>query len=528
MATYTALVLIICLASSNARQTKKPHIFVLLVDDWGWGNVGYHRKTEPFTNHHSQTATEEYCVNDEVLTPNLDSLVSEGLEMDQHYAYKYCTPSRSSFLTGRLPIHVNDQLLKIDYYNPHDDISGFQGIPRNMTGIAEKMREGGYATHFVGKWDAGMATFEHTPMGRGFDTSLGYFSHHNDYYTEVDGDCYVFHSIVDLWDGDKPAYGLDGTGPHGGYEEGLFEQRVLNIIENHDTSVPLFMYYGTHVIHTPLHVPEQYLKRFDFVSNNDRRRVLAMVYYLDEMVGRITNALKTRNMWKDLLFIVMSDNGGALYIGGGANNHPLRGGKGSDWQGGVRVNALVTGGYLPEKMRGKKTEEYVHIADWYATFCALANVDPTDEKAEEANLPPIDSINVWPLISGQQSQSHRKDVPISYNSLISGDYKILTGYIEYASWTGPVFPNSSLPRGGIDEVVRCGESGCLYNIKDDPTEHIELSATMSDVLANMQEKLHDYQATYFNPDRGTSWPGACEYAVKKYGGYWGPFLFIDP
>jgi len=74
--------------------------------------------------------------------------------------------------------------------------------------------------------------------------------------------------------------------------------------------------------------------------------------------------------------VVSSDNGGPL---GSANNFPLKGGKFSDWQGGIRVNAFVTGGYLPENMRGQKTEGYIHIADWYATFCALAGVDPTDK-----------------------------------------------------------------------------------------------------------------------------------------------------
>ena len=65
-------------------------------------------------------------------------------------------------------------------YNPKDPVSGFAGIPRNMTGMAEHMKAGGYATHQTGKWDAGMATPEHTPQGRGYDTSLGYFHHAND------------------------------------------------------------------------------------------------------------------------------------------------------------------------------------------------------------------------------------------------------------------------------------------------------------------------------------------------------------
>lgn len=75
-----------------------------------------------------------------------------------------------------------------------------------MTGMAEHMRAGGYRTHQVGKWDAGMATWEHTPQGRGYDSSLGYFCHCNDYWTEQCGG-----GLVDLWDTDKPAWGLNGS-----------------------------------------------------------------------------------------------------------------------------------------------------------------------------------------------------------------------------------------------------------------------------------------------------------------------------
>ena len=121
--------------------------------------------------------------------------------------------------------------------------------------------------------------------------------------------------------------------------------------------------------------------------------------YLDDVVGEIVNALKKQGLWDNLLFVASSDNGGPERSGFGGNNFPLKGGKWTDWQGGVRVNSFVSGGYLPKSMQGQKTEGYVHIADWYATFSALAGVDPTDKQAAKAKLPPIDSLNMWPLIS---------------------------------------------------------------------------------------------------------------------------------
>lgn len=107
----------------------------------------------------------------------MDQLVKEGIELDQAYSFEFCSPTRSSLQSGRLPVHVNMVNLAPDMRNPRDPISGFAGIPRAMTGIAHKMKQGGYVTHQVGKWDAGMATVDHTPHGRGYDTSFGYFHH---------------------------------------------------------------------------------------------------------------------------------------------------------------------------------------------------------------------------------------------------------------------------------------------------------------------------------------------------------------
>ena len=496
------LLAIVTIVTSVEPVADKPHIVYILVDDWGWANVGYHRN--PPTR--------------EVDTPNIDSLVKEGLELDQFYVYQFCSPSRSSLMSGRLPIHVNDLNQDIDNYNPNDPVSGYAGIPRNMTVIASKLKEAGYATHLVGKWHAGCATPDHIPIGRGFDSSFGYLNGMNDYYTEVFRDCNKI-PIVDLWDSDKPATGINGTGPDK-YEEALFAERVMKVVNEHDASTPLFLYYPAHLVHSPLEVPDRYVRKFNFIDDDVRQKYHAMVKYLDDIVGNLTTALKKRGMWDNLLLVTTSDNGGPLQS---ANNYPLKGGKFSDWQGGIRVNAFVSGGYLPEAMRGQKSEEYIHITDWYATFCALAGVDPTDEAAAKAKLPPIDSMNMWPLISGTNSTSPRTDIPASHNTLISGDYKIITSRNNYAVHTGPQFPNTTTTSKAINRVVDCGD-GCLYNIKQDPNEYVDLATKMPDMLKTMQMKLQNYQNTYFNPDRGRESPEACKTALNKYGGFWGPFL----
>ena len=108
---------------------------------------------------------------------------------------------------------------------------------------------------------------------------------------------------------------------------------------------------------------------------------------------------------------------------------------------------------------------------------------------------------------------------------MSGDYKILTGVITNAGWTGPQYPNQTNPAGGIKEIQNCGDSGCLYNIKEDPEERVNLAEKEAEILKKYANKSsYKYQATYFNPDRGRVWPGACSTAVNTYGGFWGPFL----
>jgi arylsulfatase B len=107
-----------------------PHILVMLMDDFGAANVGYHRTPADDPNH-------------EVQTPHMDALVASGIRLDHFYAHKFCSPTRSSLQTGRSPYLVNVLNSDIGQSNPADPVSGFQGIPRNMTGIATKLKERG-------------------------------------------------------------------------------------------------------------------------------------------------------------------------------------------------------------------------------------------------------------------------------------------------------------------------------------------------------------------------------------------------
>lgn len=148
-----AAFLLAALTASAAPTASKPNLVFVLVDDWGWANVGFHRDPA-------------WPGNNETVTPNIDRLAAGGLVLDRNYVYKLCSPTRSALQTGRNPIHVNVLNSDIAQHNDADPEAGFQGAARSFTGIAEKLRGVGYSTHQAGKWNVGMALEAQTPAGR--------------------------------------------------------------------------------------------------------------------------------------------------------------------------------------------------------------------------------------------------------------------------------------------------------------------------------------------------------------------------
>ena len=146
--TLRALLLCVALALDT---NERPHLILILADDLGHFNVGY-------------------AGNTEAQTPNIDALAASGLILDRLYAYRSCSPTRSSLLTGRLPIHVNQ------YNLPENNMEVGGGVHANFTLLSSQLKAGGYATHALGKWHIGMSSPELIPTARGFDSFLGYLA----------------------------------------------------------------------------------------------------------------------------------------------------------------------------------------------------------------------------------------------------------------------------------------------------------------------------------------------------------------
>lgn len=529
------------LSIAAAQTSSKPHIVSIIVDDFGWNDIGFHAAKQANAN--------------EIITPVMDGLASEGVILDRHYVFRFCSPSRSAYQTGRNPIHVNVLNSPLGMFNLSDPVSGFSGIPRNMSTIAEKLASVGYRTIQSGKWHCGLATADHTPKGRGFQDSITYLDGANDYWTStISAGSYAANcpgQLTDLWASDGPAYGQNNSWSCSQahqpsscvYEDDIFTNFVLDKLQAHDPSQPFFLYFTPHSIHEPLEVPQAQLDKFAFINNSDRQAYAAMVNNIDTHIGRIVQALKDKGMWNNTLLMLTADNGGPIYNNGtaGANNYPLHGGKRSNWEGGVRVNALVSGGFIPAARRGAVEEGLVGIEDWYTTFCNLAGVDPFDARGAAAGLPPVDGLDMWPLLSGANSTSPRTEIIMGssgptgllYQSgdtvvqgLIRSDgYKLLWGQIEQDIWTGPFYPNASTswPNNPRD----CGSMAaptCLYNVFTDPTEHLNVAAQNPDVVQSISARIAELQQTVFNPQRGAPGHQACDIAHQQWKGFVGPFL----
>jgi len=543
--------------ATTTNTAAKPNVVMVLGDDIGWGNVEWNREVP----------------TKEVQTPNLAQLVADGIELTSFYTFKYCSPSRSAFMSGRNPIHVNVVNGDTTLINPEDPVSGYSGMPINMTSVANKMHAAGYKTHAVGKWDIGIASFYHTPAGRGFESWLGYFGHCNDYWSMLDKcgmtTCDGTISMVDLWEQSnsgaisRPAADKNNsqtcsqTNQEEGcmFEDDIFFNQVTSIVQGHadyvaetketsEDAMPLFLFWAAHACHGPLEVPQATFDKFSFIGFEPRQKYQSLIFYLDGLIGNVVTQLKTLGMWENTLFVFSSDNGGD----GEANNYPHRGAKFSNWQGGIHVPAFVSGGYLPPSRRGIKLNGLTTLWDLYATFGTAGGLSATDATSDvvaaAAKLPAVDSKNQLAYWMGNTTTPPRTEIAVgtaygnshgggnqfeatSIEALIRNDMKlILTAPgqpLDEAIWTGPQYPNASSNQSAWLDAIDCSK-GCLYNLTADPNEHNDVSSLFPSVVAEMTAAIYQINETAFSPHRGLPSPIACQVALEEYHGFWGPFV----
>jgi arylsulfatase I/J len=329
------------------------------------------------------------------------------------------------------------------------------------------------------------------------------------------------------------------------YEEWKLCQYALAVIGRHNTSDqehPMFISYNMHTVHEPLQVPHSYFAAQAVRTNatypdapmQPRAIYHAMVKFADDCVGNITAALTARNMWRDTLFVITSDNGGPMYGSNAANNFPLKGHKFTSFEGGIRVIGAVSGGFIDpargfsRRPLGSRLQGIVHGVDWYATFASLGGVSSADPSAEAAGLPKPDSLDMWPYLSGRVEASPRSSFQVDDRCIVTDGFKLLIGNQKGSCWSGPHVPNATGSNATCDTVEYCGRGGCLFDVMTDPYEYVNLASDPSHAsrLAEMQAHLVAENKKIFSPNRGTPDPRACE-QVRKNGGFWGPFAYLQ-
>jgi len=411
----------------------RPNIIVILADDQGWNDIGYH--------------------NPNIQTPNLDRLAAEGVRLDQHYVYATCSPTRVALLSGRYPS-------RFGVLAPLGETTHMQGDDAHLPQL---LRATGYRTHLAGKWHIG-ETPKHRPLGYGFDTTYGYLRGQIDPYTHryKYGDHVTWHRNDEFIE-------------EQGHVTDLITDEAIRVIEA-SGEAPFFLYVAHHAPHAPLNEPPRWIARYnDTLDDVWRRHFAAAITHMDSEIGRLVEALQRSGKRQNTLIVYSSDNGGqrqwpapqAEYNGRYAahttlgNNEPLRGWKGDLYEGGIRVPALVN---WPGMLgAGKIISSPIHISDWAPTLLARAGAS-----ADELQL---DGIDVWPLLSEAAEQPASRTLywrTPNRSAIRNGDWKLITD--------------------------RGHESPELFDLAEDPYEQSDLAAQHPQRVQALIELLDEHRA----------------------------------
>lgn len=230
-----------------------------------------------------------------------------------------------------------------------------------------------YSNHIVGKWHLGHYKKEYTPLFRGFDSHLGYWTGHQDYFDHTAMETGTWG--LDMRRNLTVAYDL-----HGKYTTDVISNESEKIILAHNTSKPLFLYVAHAGVHSgnpynPLPAPDETVAKFENIRDYNRRRFTAMVSKVDDSVGVLVKALESKSMLENSIIIFSTDNGGPAegFNSNAASNWPLKGVKNTLWEGGLRGVGCVFSPLFKKPQR--VASQLFHISDWLPTLYAAAGGD---------------------------------------------------------------------------------------------------------------------------------------------------------
>ncbi len=419
---------VLFVAATDVDAADRPNIVYLLADDLGGHDVGFRGGV--------------------LRTPHLDALAAGGAILNAFYVQPYSSQTQAALLTGRYPMRYGLQSLSLTR------ASGY-GLPAEERTLAQSLKRSGYRTAFVGEWLLGHAQPDYWPTRRGFDT----------FYGSLSGTAESVLRKGARGDWRRGERAVNDTG----YVTELLAREAVALIQRHDASVPLFLVVAFNAPARYADEPQAALDAYRDIADDTRRHYAAAVTGMDAAIGSIVRALEQRNLLGNSVLVFHSDNGGAVPMrfatgdddvrNPAADNGVFREGKGSLYEGGVRVAALV---HWPGRIAPNTVvTDSVHVTDLHATLLGLAGA-----VADPAH--PLDGLDVWSVIA-QGQRTPRKELLLNVDDF--------HGAIRVGEWK--LIAHAALP-ARIE----------LFDIANDPQEAENQAAAYPDRVQDLLGRLN--------------------------------------
>lgn len=443
----------VCLSAA-----EKPNIVCILADDLGWADVGFHdpKRAE---------------------TPNLDRLAAEGIELDRFYAAPMCSPARAALMAGRYPIRFGLARAVIPPWRMN------HGLPVQERTLPEALAEAGYEQRGAfGKWHLGHGKPKWHPLSQGFTRFHGHYNGAIDYFTkDREG---------------QPDWHLDREPlEEEGYTTDLIAKAASRWITGAaEKDAPYFCYVAFNAPHSPFQAKPEDLARYERMGGDvslvngsggkgkldpatKRRAIAAMVWSMDQGIGRILEAIEASGEADRTIVWFFSDNGGIADIPD--NNLPLRGNKLDAYEGGVRVAACVR--WPAAWPGGREIAEPLSVIDVLPTLLAASGQAP----AGAPNLP-LDGIDAGTLLRGEVERLPPREL-YHYHGQSGPRNEVIA--ISTPEWKLVVL-GPQLTSAGLlpDHKVQ------LFRIAEDPYEQKDLVSSHPEVVRGLAEKLIRFRA----------------------------------
>ena len=433
---YLILLLVIF---SCEKNNNKPNIVFILADDLGYGDL---------SSYGSET----------IETTNIDKLAEDGVKLKSYYAAQpVCSASRAAILTGA---YAN----RIGIYNAFGPTSD-SGINSNEYTLAEMLKDNGYETGIFGKWHLGSKK-EFFPTNHGFDEFYGIL-YSNDMWRWHPENPEEYPQDLLLY---RNKNALTEITDQSNLTKDITTESINFIEKNKDNS--FFLYIAHPQPHVPLFVSE------DFEDLTGNGLYADVIKEIDYSVGRVLDKIEESGLTENTIVVFTSDNGPWLSYGDHAGSSGIyREGKGTTWEGGVRVPSIIkfTNGLKPSII-----DEPVMAIDWMPTFANITRSKLSQNK--------IDGKDIWPLLSGEVKQTPHQELYFYHrvnelHSIRMNNWKIQFSR-TYRSLNGRAGGKDGIP---VKYDMNLIEKNELYNLKDDPQEKINVYDSFPEIAKKMEE-----------------------------------------